>query len=41
MKPKRTLRHLLAAIGCATIAISSASAQTDGTWTQSDSGTYD
>jgi len=40
MKPKTTLRNFLAAIGCATIAISSASAQS-GTWTQPTSGTYD
>jgi len=36
-----TLRHFLAAIGCATMAISSASAQTNGTWTQDAAGTYD
>ncbi len=41
MKAKPTLRHFLAAIGCATLAISSASAQTDGTWVQPDAGTYD
>ena len=40
MKPNAALRHLLAAIGCATIAISSASAQ-DGTWNQPTGGTYD
>ncbi len=40
MKPKATLRNFLAVIGCATIAISSASAQ-DGTWNQSAAGTYD
>ncbi len=33
MKAKTALRNFLAAIGCATLAISSASAQ-DGTWTQ-------
>jgi autotransporter-associated beta strand protein len=40
MKPKTSLRVFLATIGCATIAISSASAQ-DGTWNQSAAGTYD
>jgi len=37
MKPKRTLRHVLAAIGCAAFAISSALA-TDGTWDQTGTG---
>jgi autotransporter-associated beta strand protein len=40
MKAKPALRNFLAALGCATLAISSASAQTNGTWTQPTTGTY-
>ncbi len=35
MKSKPTLHHYLDALGASIIAISSAAAQTDGTWTQS------
>jgi len=40
MKAKPTLRHILAALGCASLALSSASAQADGTWIQDASGTH-
>jgi autotransporter-associated beta strand protein len=41
MKPKSTLRHLLAALGTATLAISSASAQsTSATWDENNAGNW-
>jgi autotransporter-associated beta strand protein len=41
MKAKHTLHHFLALAGSSLLAVSSASAQTDGTWNQPTAGTYD